>query len=230
LQDVSSWHILYICKVELKSCIRFVCALAADNISRPRLFRSYTGRSGATNCTIVEAVLMTLASPGIIDPINIDDDGIEAKYMDSSLGFNNPTQIALQEASDLFGPDRGLSSIISFGTGNGTISLSPHIPGAGPMDQLIEKLRNISQQCEPTHQELLQRTEDLGVYFRFNPERNLEPSQLMEWSHRSLIKVHTETYFAEFSPSQLLNRALKSIILPETKVTLERISNYILQE
>ncbi|KAL8718789.1 MAG: hypothetical protein Q9225_004121 [Loekoesia sp. 1 TL-2023] len=158
---------------EAGSSKTFVCAVPAVNMAHPRLFRSYAVRENAgSNCKIWEAARATTAAPTFFKRITImDDGGAQEEFLDGGLLFNNPAQLALSEASTIFGDASKLGCLISIGTGYpGTIGLSQPdafqkiLPTA-----MIGVLKQITTNCEKTAHELAKRFRQLpNCYFRFS--------------------------------------------------------------
>src|ERR1700761_5070085 len=97
----------------------FVCAMLADNVDRhPALFRTYRALANQTfNCQIWEAARVTTATPTLFEPIAIGSYPVLLKYIDASMGLNNPVRQIRDEASAIF-PDRPVACIISIGSGH----------------------------------------------------------------------------------------------------------------
>ncbi len=92
--------------------------MTSDYMGEARLLRSYRGRSFRMhNCTIVDAALAALMTPGIFEPIPIGEQGREEYFLDASVGCNNPIKVAIREVYEVFGAGAVLGSVVSLGTG-----------------------------------------------------------------------------------------------------------------
>lgn len=92
--------------------------MTTDFMGETRLFRSYRGRSSPLyNCSIVEAALASLMTPGIFDPVPIGPPGKESYFLDPSNGCNNPIKVALKEVDDLHKSHTDIAGLASFGSG-----------------------------------------------------------------------------------------------------------------
>jgi hypothetical protein len=114
-------------------------------------------------CTILQAACATIASPEAYDPVFIGEEEDEP-YLDAMAGFANPTNEMLKEAEKAFKKDTIVANIISIGSGK----LGPqHIATRTPLSDLLK--RAITD-TERVHNDIQNRFQDLGIYFRFNVE------------------------------------------------------------
>jgi len=83
-----------------KICPTFVVATsAAVAQGQPILFLSYnTHENNASKCAIWKAARATSAAPSFFDPVFINVPAPGAWYVDGGLRYNNPAQVALDEA------------------------------------------------------------------------------------------------------------------------------------
>src|SRR5277367_137836 len=168
-------------------CPTFVVATsAAAGQGPPILFRSYNSEDNdADNCPIWKAARATSAAPSFFDPIFIDLPAPGAWYVDGGLRYNNPSQVALDEAHQIW-PRVKRFTVVSIGTGrqshvefvNIKDSQPPQksskslfsrmisaVPGASAIKNMpagINELANVGKACvdmstssEPTHQAML---------------------------------------------------------------------------
>lgn len=94
----------------------FVVAHSAFNASAaPTIFRSYAGENvRPSKCPIWQAARATSAAPSFFKEIEIGTPPIP--YIDGGLGHNNPSELALREAGELW-PTSKYSCLVSIGTG-----------------------------------------------------------------------------------------------------------------
>ncbi|CAK7221294.1 hypothetical protein SCUCBS95973_004445 [Sporothrix curviconia] len=162
---------------EYPTCKVFVCAVLLSDVGAragPRLFRTYQVRANASyNCKIWEAGRATSAAPTYFDPIHIGDPGEEETFVDGGLGYNNPVQQVLDEATHVF-PGRNVQCIISIGTGAARAIRFPDSPKTSPF-QLVEALTNMATDSDRTAERVhVQFQHTQNVYFRFNVDRGLD--------------------------------------------------------
>ena len=108
-------------------CRTFVVAKMARNINAaPTLFRSYSlDGERPTKCKIWEAARATTAASTFFKPISIEEaPHLPIMYVDGGMGSNNPAQLALREASSIWGRD-GRFSLLSIGTGHPSATSLP---------------------------------------------------------------------------------------------------------
>jgi len=104
-----------------KICRTFVVATSAAVAQGPPiLFRSYnTHENNASKCAIWKAARATSAAPSFFDPVFINVPAPGAWYVDGGLRYNNPAQVALDEARQCW-PSIKRFSVLSIGTGRQT--------------------------------------------------------------------------------------------------------------
>jgi predicted acylesterase/phospholipase RssA len=101
-----------------KPCPAFVVATSAAVAQGPPiLFRSYNSpENNADKCPIWKAARATSAAPSFFDPMFIDIPAPGEWYVDGGLRYNNPSQLALEEAREIW-PRVKRFSVVSIGTG-----------------------------------------------------------------------------------------------------------------
>ncbi|KAF8595922.1 FabD/lysophospholipase-like protein [Ceratobasidium sp. AG-I] len=198
------------------SCKVMVCAMYADAI-RPGFtpaIRSYkVPKNQGPECTIVEAVRATTATPGIFKPKVIMEHGIKITYMDAGLGCNNPSERLLPE-TDLVFPGDSVATIISVGAGQQhTISIpspSPFVPAS--KNNSFAAVKAIATDCEDINQRVSERFRGTkNVFFRFNAEQGMQDIDRADATRLAEIRVHTRNYMGHVSVSGLLDEAANSV-------------------
>jgi hypothetical protein len=103
-----------------RTCRMFVVAkTAADINSAPTIFRTYRGKQiRPSQCALWQAARATSAAPTFFKAIlvSIDPPLPAVTYVDGGLGFNNPSEVALQEARKIW-PSCIQFGLVSIGTG-----------------------------------------------------------------------------------------------------------------
>lgn len=204
-----------------------VCASTAHALRAgiPTCIRSYPVSANAgPDCTIVEAVRATTATPGMFKPAIIVENGIAIPYVGGGLECNNPTDIALREVSSVF-PDRPIACVMSVGAGQ---LHSASIPDAKFYDalrpsRLMPVLERVATDCEKTHQELARRFEHTpNVYFRFSTDQGIQDIDQYNAPSLSKVQAHTRQYLQEASVNARMKDAVKTIAAGVGVVRLSR--------
>jgi predicted acylesterase/phospholipase RssA len=103
-------------------CPVFVVATNAAS-GRPVVFRSYGGMGfKPSEAAIWQAARATSATPLVFKEIYIDKPQPGVTYVGGGLGYNNPSEIALDEAHRLW-PMINQFCLVSIGTGNSKLSI-----------------------------------------------------------------------------------------------------------
>ena len=178
------------------STYSFVVAIPGCNVPRPpKLFRTYNNRfqrHSADHCRIVEAARATTCAPSFFPDIQVD--GIY--YSDGGIGYNNPSQLVLQEARSLWGMSHPVGCLLSIGTGTTDSALIHRMEYAPDALGLLRVFGEMALSCERVHQELKQDYFLEGVYWRFNPKLRVEV-ELDEWKKMDELKGIAWHYLGE---------------------------------
>ncbi|KAG6811584.1 hypothetical protein H0H92_006748 [Tricholoma furcatifolium] len=179
-------------------CKTFVCAVAADNASGPRLFRSYrVEQNSGYNAKIWEAVRATCAAPTFFKRISVGSKPKE-EFIDGGLRANNPVTEVFHEATNIWGKDCQVACIVNIGTGH--VKRIKLAKPAGIQKIFHLKLYNVLAQivldCEKTATDFERRKDivDRQLYYRLNVLHGLEDVGLAEWRKLSEVKTHTKAY------------------------------------
>jgi patatin-like phospholipase/acyl hydrolase len=96
----------------------FVCAMPAENMARPRYFRTYRVCEGVSpNYVIWEAARATTVASTIFKRISIGEEvhAIE-EFINGNIRCNNPAMRVIEEARSIFGDNSNLGCLVSIGT------------------------------------------------------------------------------------------------------------------
>ncbi|KAG8768965.1 hypothetical protein FRC12_005242 [Ceratobasidium sp. 428] len=216
-------------RVDANLCRAFVCAVMGDSASMADRFRTYqVSRNPTPNCHIWEAARATSAAPSFFKPALIKDNGIEMRYIDGGLGYNNPTKLLITEAEEEFGANHQVACILSLGTGQkNTIRL----PTAGFIPKLqllgvVGLLQKIATECEVTHQELVARPQLSGVYYRFNVDQGMQGVGMDEWNRMSEVGAHTRTYLRQNPCNREVDKAVTAILTRQGSITVQAAAGH----
>lgn len=227
---------------------RVIYVVPIDNMEQLRPLRSYKGRSHALpNVTIVEAILVSLASPNELGYIPLGEGYEKAFYVNTGLGGHNPSKLLLREAEEVFKRSADMvnvGSIISFGSGKPTtrmpfpsflsIPVSSTSSSSSPEssvppihntpEQILQILEQLWLSGENVHEDLQHRTQNFHIYFRFNVEREVGSFPINNWELAGQVKALTQTFLQEGHISQKLDQAAELICNLATKVAINLIS------
>ena len=101
-----------------RTCPTFVVAKSALDVeATPTIFRSYPGKDvRPSKCAIWQAARATTAAPSFFKEMFIDNPRPGISYVDGGLGYNNPSEVSLDEAAELW-PTSKHFCLVSIGTG-----------------------------------------------------------------------------------------------------------------
>lgn len=194
------------------SCVRVHAVLRRENLTFSlssigysssgingfRVFRNYESRQSSYNPTIIEAVRVAWATPGLFSPIRVGI-SIQEELVSAVNGFSNPTLEAVREAELVFGKDRTVSTVLSLGVGR-RLSI-PSSEGAAIQ---------IAQETELTAENFQRRFGMLGIYFRFSVDQILEKQGADLETHFASVTAYTREYLAGDTVNRSLDSYLKT--------------------
>ena len=193
-----------------------MCAVPAEHIASPRLFRTYKTKRPNYNPTIVEAARATSAAPTFFKPIDIGG-SVKERFVDGGLGCNNPSDRVIREAMEEFGSDlnRQVACIVSIGTGmRNVIGLgSPTgMKRVLPTD-LMDALAKISTETETVADTMKKRFINCpGLYSRLNVDAGLETVELGAWEHLPGVKTHTTSYLEKDEVDKMIELIVQGLL------------------
>ena len=169
----------------------------------PYIFRSY---SSAPAFRVIDVARATSATAGVFTSVSFGQPPIE--FIDAgSVGFNNPTEVALAEAQKIW-PSRDMDVVISLGTGTRPIVNFTKNHG---WESLARKSQQLVESCESVH-ERVSRSNIQQRHFRFSVDRGLESIDATNWREagKSLAAV-TSAYLRHAQPERNLARCVQAI-------------------
>jgi predicted acylesterase/phospholipase RssA len=168
--------------------------MPANNLSGPRLFRTYNvGKYESFDCAIWEAARATSAAPTFFKRIFIGIPPMREPFVDGGMRCNNPINQILSEAEHIF-PHQNIACVVSIGTGHVTTA---GLPASNLFNNIIplsvtEALKKITTDCEATAEETEKRFRFApNVYFRSNVEQGMQSVKLAQWERLSEVTTHT---------------------------------------
>ena len=153
----------------------------------------------------------TSAATTFFEPFMHGQSGSGIRYIDPGLGFNNPSDLVLEEATSLWG-DSGyldiqneIGCLLSIGTGidgvermdNTTILQYISAKVQKPV-KAVNVIKNIATGTGRVHRNVARRFKPAsGVYQRFNVNQGLQAVSLFDHEKREDIEVDTSRYLDE---------------------------------
>ncbi|KAH8804042.1 acyl transferase/acyl hydrolase/lysophospholipase [Flagelloscypha sp. PMI_526] len=183
-------------------CKMFVCAMPSASMTgcRPECFRNYKPRKYASwNCKIWEAARATVSHRSFFDSIRIGPCYAAEDYVDACFGFNNPTELVMEETKSLFPPSTHRHLVLSLGASHPGISSCP-LSG----DEWGFVLEEIATDCERTANRIAQ--SNIPDYFRLNVSQSLQGTMLQDWADLGQIASHTKQYMASSLADQYMDQ------------------------
>lgn len=169
-------------------------------------------REGASyNCTIWEACRATSAAPTFFKPIKIGEERQQETFVDGGIGFNNPVEQVLEEASRIF-RGRKVGCIVSIGTGVSAAVRFPDNPSLAPR-KLVNALTGMITESDRMAETMSRRFENLvNTYFRFSVDRGLHDIGLEEWKELSPVHGFTTEYIGLQRITRQVNEVVKLLL------------------
>lgn len=193
-----------------------------------RLLRSYNGYSAGdyTEATIWQAARATSAAPTFFKPLMMGPPGMEEKFVDGAVGYNNPTRELLNEAARIFAPEHPVACIISVGTGLKHLT-KKKVPGFLqsniPVDA-IKAMITMATDCEQTAESMRQHFAYIpDLYFRFNVIHGIGTIGLDEWKQVPYIIRETKEYSSSPGVNEQLSRAAWALWGGSGRCTVSRL-------
>jgi hypothetical protein len=165
-----------------------------------------------------------MAVPDWFPPVEVGPTHLKESLAGGSIGFNNPTKKALDEATRVFGTERQTSIILSFGSGRRHIRSLENIT----TDRLKQALDDMAQNGEEVAEELWQRFGNSNIYHRLSVDAGLENLSMTGWTDKELgaITTHTKVYIERISSS--LSAVAELMVRNKGSVTLGQLSKSLL--
>jgi hypothetical protein len=178
--------------------------MAAADMTHCRMLRSYDSGHSSHNPTIIEAISIAWANPGLFSSVRIGPNLLQEELVSAVDGCSNPTLQAVEEAHKAFGKDQKVACLLSLGTGkSGNRSLTTN--GA----QLAQM---IARDTERTAEQVKRRYAGLQIYFRLSVDQSIDlgaaPQTIQQSAGR--ISSYTLSYLETHDVSEILDGCLRS--------------------
>jgi predicted acylesterase/phospholipase RssA len=206
------------------ACKTFVVATSTRAAGTPVLMRTYNNFPlvAAFPAKIWEAARATTAAPTFFLPITIND----IEYADGGTGFNNPAELAIDEAHNLW-PNRPIGCLVSVGTGLEDANQLGN-DAKGFARKLLSMAStstsfniNVAEWCvdlltssHSKHLQLMEQAKRLnihGSYFRFDVPQGMSTIGLEDWGKlKDMIALTTQymTYGIQDKKESVVKRLL----------------------
>lgn len=155
----------------------------------PTLFKTYDTDPSYQGCTIWQVARATSAATTFFKSIQVGRDKIE--FIDAGFGYNNPTEILVEEAEKQF-PGHGQLHILSIGTGLGRV-----VTIQDSRRSILSSLKAMASESTKVARKLDNKYGEGGQYYRFNVELGLDDVTLSDYQKASTIAAHTRNYLDE---------------------------------
>ncbi|KAJ5633313.1 FabD/lysophospholipase-like protein [Penicillium lividum] len=166
-----------------------VSTQSTDNIDAPpTLFTTYDSSAAFASSTLWQVARATSAATTFFKSIKVGRDQIE--FIDAAFGYNNPSEIMIQEDQREF-PGRTIR-ILSLGTGLGDV-----VAIKNTQLSILTALKNMATSSKRVAANMDSRFGDSGEYHRFNAVHGLQDITLSDWEEASTISAHTYNYLNE---------------------------------
>lgn len=163
---------------------------------------------GSSGWLLRDAARATSAAPFYFDPFSKDG----AHYVDGGVGFNNPCELAINEACALrrCQPSQAVQVIVSLGTGDAEVAQFD--PSRRQIMTIKDLLSQQATNSHDVHERMLQNAEWMGLkgrYFRFNPKLSGRAQlDLHAESDLKALKTRARNYLQEESVAASFNAAV----------------------
>ncbi|KIM24302.1 hypothetical protein M408DRAFT_27138 [Serendipita vermifera MAFF 305830] len=174
----------------------------------------------ALDLTIAEALLATLPTPPVFEPLCIFKDAVTFDYIGGDLVLSNPIRLVIMEAYGAFGPDRHVACLLSVGCGHPGLSSTP---SGSSLDEWNEFLRKITTSCLKDAQTADIQMGHLGLYHRFSVTRGLETAAMDTKISSEEMITQTMAYMDDFDLSDKMERCVELLKLKDGTASLEQL-------
>jgi len=183
--------------------------------------KSYKGRQPPFQCTIVEAAVATMATPGLFEPFSIGTFPYKQKYIGAGTVYGNPGERILREAREVYGYECRISIILSIGSGSRpNLSQEKAVASIGSANILS----HIAFHSDITAKSLEFQLSNVDGYLRISVPAPLWSEN--DWANLGQIASDTEDYLArERETSTAMDLSIDTLRERRTSITIGQLSN-----
>lgn len=170
-------------------------------MNQARVLRNYhSPKESSLAVTVLESILATWADPRWMDSIAVGPSNRQQLLCSAIQACNNPTQLALKEAYQIYGAEAKVSSILSIGSGQRGNASVKDVDSAMLADI-------IARDCEAVAEDLSQRIGKLGVYYRLSVDQGLQETGEFRGDIGSILS-HADVYLLKSATTDILERCI----------------------
>jgi hypothetical protein len=197
----------------------FFVSPVVDIASCHRL-RTYRGRKGMLQCTILDVALASISTLGLFGHAEIGTG--RRKYTSAGMNHTNPIKDVLDEAEQIFGKDKRVACIVSLGAG---VSLQMVMPSNLAYLEVHGLLQAMEMQQKMVTEEVGRRFGTLEAYYRFSVP-GIGSGCLSDWTNWDvdIVKHHAEEYLDNPRYLSELDAAAEQLSSGRGTITLDGLS------
>ena len=194
------------------------------HINSTSTLRDFDSRQGpAIDVTILDAMMITLASPPLFSPISISKDASTFQYVSGDLTNSNPTRAIIAEAYGAFGPEGHVACLLSIGCGH--FGTSP-VPDGSNLAIWNEFLAKLATDSENEAQRIGSQMANLRLYHRFSVNRGLDLSSISDKTDCENIITQTSVYLEDLALAERVDQCSELLKIRDGTASLEQLSDY----
>ena len=171
--------------------------------------------------TILDAMMITLASPLLFSPISISKDASTFQYVSGDLTNSNPTRTIIAKAHGAFGPEGHVACLLSIGCGHpGT---SP-VPDGSNLVIWNEFLAKLATDSENEAQRMGSQMANLRLYHRFSVEKGLDQASPSQGTISQSVLAHTSVYLKDLGLAKRADQCSELLRIRDGTASLDQLS------
>ncbi|KAK4220853.1 phospholipase [Podospora fimiseda] len=199
------------------TCKVFVCAKKIENAPRHELLRTYALKDTKDflQPTIIEAAMATTAAPTFFEKASVGKGSHSQKFVDGSLGTNNPVEEVYKEARNRIWkvsnkPPVTPKCLISLGTGR---KKDTHVEDS--LYGIIGTMKGMITDADERAESFLTNLGEQGFYFLFTVHQDLV--RMDEADKLTLIRSKTIDYLDEWEIKKKRMKCVKTLVKKKPK-------------
>jgi hypothetical protein len=191
---------------------------SAKSLGDSAHLRTYTTRSENIECSIIEALAATIASPNLFDKEVTVKSG--SSYVGAELGINNPIRNILMEAEQIYGPSRQVGCLLSIGTVD--VPLSHDILDS-EYDKLTHSMLKAIVDCRETATAMSEKLSNATIYQRLSVQGPLHCARIIDWGRVDFLSL-TQDYLQKAMINGKIDACIELILNSKVCLSLENLS------
>ena len=194
------------------------------HISSTATLRNFHSRQGpAVNVTVLDAMMITLASPPLFSPTSITKDSSTFEYVSGDLTRSNPIRAIIAEAHGAFAPEGHVACLLSVGCGH---SGANPVPDGSSISQWNEFLGKMATDSENEAQQVSSQMANLRLYHRFSVNLGLELSSPSKKMTSESIVTQTSIYLDDLGLTEKVDHCSELLRIRDGTASLEQLSEW----